>query len=94
MDARYLEDGELPAIETFYADFGALHNAGLASSMDCVYRDTNQPVPDAVVLVSPKRFKKKFPALAAAIPAMLAHEGVQPYTDGIPLLTRMLDVVK
>jgi hypothetical protein len=94
LDVDYMEDDELPALETIFADVGALHNAGLATSRNCVDRYTNQPVPDAIMLVSPKRFKKKFPELASAIPVMLAHEGVQPYTDGIPRLPRMLDVVK
>lgn len=72
-----LEEG-LPSMEKFLADFNMLRSAGLDIRIQL------DDVPEGIVITDPERFKAKFPDLAPAVPVMMAHDGVQPYTDGIP----------
>lgn len=68
----------LPSMEQFLDDFNMLRSAGLDIRIQL------DDLPEGIVITDPDRFKEKFPELASAVPVMLAHEGVQPYTAGIP----------
>jgi hypothetical protein len=68
----------LPSMEQFLADFNTLRSAGLDTRIQL------DDLPEGIVITDPERFKSRFPDLAMAVPVMLAHDGVQPYTDGIP----------
>lgn len=72
-----LEEG-LPSMEKFLADFNTLRGAGLDIRIQL------DDLPEGIVITDPERFKARFPELALAVPIMMAHDGVQPYTDGIP----------
>lgn len=92
LDARLSPDvtveqfygGELPGAdptaigETFVRAFSQLRAAGLDLKPD------SDDLPGGIVLTDPEAFKARFPELAAAVPVMLAHEGVQPLTAGLP----------
>ena len=72
-----LEDG-FPSMEQFLADFNMLRSAGLDIRIQL------DDLPEGIILTDPERFKARFPELAVAVPVLMAHEVVQPYTDGIP----------
>jgi hypothetical protein len=71
-----------PEVEVMMAHRRLLRHAGLNFAMG------DETLPDAIVLEKPKLFKQKFPQLEAAIPLLLAGEGVQPYTNGMPRVTK------
>lgn len=77
LNSPYLADS-LPTMEKFLDDFNMLRGAGLDIRIQL------GDLPEGVVLADPVRFKERFPELAPAVPVMLAYDGVQPYTDGIP----------
>lgn len=77
LNSPYLEDS-LPTMDKFLADFNMLRSAGLDVRIQL------GDLPEGIVLTDPARFKQRFPELAQAVPVMLAHDGVQPYTEGIP----------
>lgn len=79
--------GNLPSMETFLADLTLLRSAGLDAHIQF------DDIPEGIVLIDPERFKARFPELALAIPAMLTHGGVQPYTEGLPRHAPALSVV-
>lgn len=68
----------LPSMDEFLADFNLLRDAGLDVRIQL------GDLPEGIVLADPERFTARFPELALAVPVLLAHEGVQPYTEGIP----------
>ncbi|BCQ24733.1 hypothetical protein NK8_29090 [Caballeronia sp. NK8] len=74
----YKEDEAIPRMGSLLDDVSALRKAGLNAAI--ALRD----LPEAIILEEPALFKAKFPHLADAVPVMLAHGGVQPYTDGLP----------
>lgn len=74
----YGADEEIPRMEFQLDDVKALRHAGLGT---CIALDN---LPAAIVIEDPAVFKARFPQLADAVPVMLAHGGVQPYTDGLP----------
>lgn len=74
-----LSGADTPAVtQNFIEAFGALRAAGLD------LKSETKDLPGGIVLTDPKAFKARFPELAAAVPAMLAHEGLQPFTAGLP----------
>jgi hypothetical protein len=72
------EGDPVPRLETFLDDVQAVRNVGL----DMVCELGGRPC--GIVMEDPQLFRARFPELAAAIPVMLVHGGVQPYTDGLP----------
>jgi len=83
----YYEDDEMPRMEQLLSDIQELRNAGLDT------RRYLNDLPDCIVMADPKVFVSRFPELAAAVPVMLAHDGVQPYTDGLPCRATRLNTV-
>ena len=77
LNSPYLADS-LATMEKFLEDFNLLRDAGLDVRIQL------GDLPEGVVLADPERFKERFPELAPAVAVMLAHDGVQPYTEGIP----------
>lgn len=77
LNAPYLEDS-IPTMDKFLDDFNMLRGAGLDVRIQL------GDLPEGIVISDPERFKQRFPELALAVPVMLAHDGVQPYTEGIP----------
>lgn len=78
---RVYADGEEPEMEELLSDLRILRNAGLDVLMNL------EDEPDGIILMDPKKFLARFPELAEAIPVMIEHEGVMPYTDGMPRLS-------
>ena len=76
---RHLPESDRPPAAQISADRLLLARAGL----DYV---RGYDVPDAIVLKSARLFKQAFPDLAYAVPILVASQGVQPYTDGLPKL--------
>lgn len=75
LDFQELEAHELTQGDEAIADFRMLRKVGL------------QPIlsePSRIVLRNADRFAAAFPDLVNAIPVLLAHDGVQPYTEGLP----------
>lgn len=72
------EGDPVPRLETFLDDVKAVRNVGL----DMVCELDGWPC--GIVMKDPHLFRVRFPELEAAIPVMLVHGGVQPYTDGLP----------
>lgn len=68
----------MPSMTDWLGDFELLRDAGLEVRIQL------GDIPEGIVLTDPERFTLRFPELAMAVPVMLAHEGVQPYTEGIP----------
>jgi hypothetical protein len=80
-DACHLQvyaDDEVPRMEQYLEDMQTLRSAGLDARIQL------GDVPEGIVIADPKVFMDRFPELAAVVPVMLAHDGVQPYTDGLP----------
>jgi hypothetical protein len=71
-------DDEVPRMEQYLEDVQALRSAGLDARVQL------GDVPEGIVIADPKVFMDRFPELASVVPVMLAHDGVQPYTDGLP----------
>jgi hypothetical protein len=71
-------DDEVPRMEQYLEDIQTLRSAGLDARVQ--FGD----VPEGIVIADPDVFMDRFPELAAVVPVMLAHDGVQPYTDGLP----------
>ncbi|KVP17307.1 hypothetical protein [Burkholderia ubonensis] len=85
---RVYEFGEhIPRMEHLLEDVKELRRAGLDARIQL------GDVPEGIVLTDPKVFTARFPELAAAVPVMLAHDGVQPYTDGMPRRRQRLTAV-
>ncbi|HDR9103615.1 TPA: hypothetical protein QDB04_000335 [Burkholderia vietnamiensis] len=83
------EEGAVaPSVEQYLADNRELNAAGLEARLGL------NDLPEGIVLTNPEKFKAKFPELADAVPVMLAYEGVQPYTDGLPRKTSTLTVLQ
>ncbi|MBU9200385.1 hypothetical protein KTD31_03330 [Burkholderia multivorans] len=82
------EGAAAPAVEKYLADNRELNAAGLEVRMGL------DNLPEGIVLTNPEKFKAKFPELADAVPVMLAYEGVQPYTDGLPRKASSLTVIQ
>lgn len=78
LDVPDLPDELVPRAETILADRKLLRAAGLD------LKAANGAMPAAVVLADPSRFTARFPELSAAVPVLLACEGVAPYTQGRP----------
>lgn len=74
---RHLPEPERPPESKISADRLLLARAGL----DFV---RGYGVPDVIALKSARLFRLRFPDLAHAIPVLIASQGVQPYTDGLP----------
>ncbi|MCG9124864.1 hypothetical protein LH460_09285 [Laribacter hongkongensis] len=74
----YGPDEHIPRMEHFVDDVRELRHAGLGTCGPL------GEIPEGIVLIDPKTFIRRFPELADAVPVMLAHEGVQPYTDELP----------
>jgi hypothetical protein len=80
-DACHLQvyaDDEAPRMEQYLEDIKTLRSAGLDARVQ--FGD----VPEGIVIADPDVFMDRFPELASVVPVMLAHDGVQPYTDGLP----------
>jgi hypothetical protein len=80
-DACHLQvyaDDEVPRMEQYLEDIKTLRSAGLDARVQ--FGD----VPEGIVISDPDVFIDRFPELASVVPVMLAHDGVQPYTDGLP----------
>jgi hypothetical protein len=87
LNIPYLEDN-LPTMDRFLADFNVLRSVGLDVRIQL------GDLPEGVVLTDPELFTARFPELAVAVPVMLAHDGVQPYTEGIPRRLHAKDPAK
>jgi len=74
-------------VETLLAQLRMLSNAGLEARLE------TEDLPEGIVLADPERFTARFPELAHAVPVLLAHDGVQPYTDGLPRRRPQLTLV-
>jgi len=78
----YVFDEPNPRMAYLHDDLDELRRAGLKA----LPRLGNKPV--GIVLADAKIFVARFPELAEAVPLMLAYEGVQPYTHGLPRVFR------
>lgn len=74
-------------VETLLAQLRILSSAGLEARLAC------DDLPEGIALVDVARFTARFPELASAVPVMLAHEGVQTYTEGLPRRRPVLTLV-
>jgi hypothetical protein len=77
----------MACMEHLLEDVQELRRAGLEARIQL------DDIPEGIVLTDPKAFTARFPDLAAAVPVMLAHDGVQPYTEGLPRRSTHLCVV-
>ncbi len=77
---RHVPEPDRPPESKISADRLLLARAGL----DFV---RGYGVPDAIALKSARLFRLAFPDLAHAIPVLIASQGIQPYTDGLPKVT-------
>jgi hypothetical protein len=83
----YSREEPIARMEHLLEDVQELRRAGLEARMQL------DDIPEGIVLTDPKAFIARFPDLAATVPVMLAHDGVQPYTDGLPRRSTRLSVV-
>jgi hypothetical protein len=77
----------VPRLEQFLDDVAALREAGLDTRFQL------DDIPEGIVLRDTAVFVARFPELTGAVSVMLAYDGVQPYTDGLPRRPARLSMV-
>jgi hypothetical protein len=85
LNLQMLEEHEYPSPTEFLADTRDMLNAGLQKCGEF-------ELPARIKISDVNLFLATFPHLANAVPVMLAHQGVQPYTRGEPASATPMEV--
>jgi hypothetical protein len=85
LDLEILEEHEFPSPTEFQEDSHDMLQAGLQKCPEFV-------LPACIKINDVNLFLATFPHLANAVPVMLAHQGVQPYTHGEPASATPIEV--